>query len=154
MSSEETKVAAAETKPAAPQPVQPTAATLSELKSAIPDSDAVFREKCLEQGYSLPQAQTAWMGVLRDQVKAKDAELATVKAKAAMPGSDGVTTGKVSTVGGSAIDQWDKAVAEKTAAGVSKQRALSMVAKENPDLHARYVSEWNTARGRSALQTA
>lgn len=152
--SEETKVPAAETKTAVPQPVQPTAATLGELKSAIPDSDAVFREKCLEQGYTLPQAQTAWMGVLREQVKAKDAELATAKSKTVMPGSDGVTTGKMKIVGGSATEQWDRAVAEKTTAGVSKQRALSMVAKENPDLRARYVSEWNTARGRSELQTA
>lgn len=151
--SEETKVAAAETKPAATQtsqPSAPTAATLGELKSAIPDSDAAFREKCIEQGFTLPQAQTAWMSVLREQVKAKDAELATAKAKTAMPGTEGVATGKKTgaDVGADPESQWKAAVDAKIAGGLQHNAAVSAVARENPDLHRAYLVEYNARHGR------
>ena len=152
MSSEETKVAAAETKTAAPQPsqpAQPTAATLGELKSAIPGSDAAFREKCLEQGFTLPQAQAAWMNVLQEQLKAKDAELSATKAKAAMPGSDGVTTGKTHAAPtGDAESQWKAAVDAKIAAGFGHDTAVSAVARENPELHQAYLKAYNERHGR------
>ena len=40
--------------------IELAAATLAELKKALPDSDAAFRESCIEGGCTLVQAQAEW----------------------------------------------------------------------------------------------
>ena len=51
------------------------AASLAELKASFPEAPAEFQLECLEQERTMTQATTAWMGRLRDKVKAQDAAL-------------------------------------------------------------------------------
>lgn len=159
--SSDAKVAAAETDAAAETKssgtqntavlrVESTAATLGELKSAIPDSTAEFREKCIEQGFTLPQAQTAWMTVLRDQVKAKDAELTKAKAEKVAPGTEGVagTKGSPGASGDGPEAEWKAALDAKIAAGFKHNDAVSALAREKPELHKAYIAAYNERNGR------
>jgi hypothetical protein len=46
---------------------------------------------------------------------------------------------------GSATDQWNRLVSEKIAAGMSRDRAVMAVNRENPGLRERYVAEANAS---------
>lgn len=78
----------------------PQAATVKELKAAFPDSDAEFREACLEAEMTLAQAKDAWLIRLAEQKRELEEgkttlteQLATLRAenerlKAARPGGE------------------------------------------------------------------
>lgn len=71
------------------------AATVQELKKAIPDSTADFREKMVIGEATLADAQEFWAEELRGQLKAAQDENTTLKAAAKKPGTEPViSTGK------------------------------------------------------------
>lgn len=75
-----------------------SAATLAELKAGFADAPAEFHLECLEQERSLSQATSAWMGRLRDKVKAQEAvlkEAAENKPLLKAPGNAAVPSGGV-----------------------------------------------------------
>lgn len=135
------------------EPPAPKAATIGELKSALPDSDAPFQVKCLEQGWTLTQAKDRWMDLLRlnNEVLAKDKELA--EARADKPGVAPLGTGvdkkgAAAEETGDPIERWKAAVAAKMCPGVMKSQAVREVVHEDPDLHDAYVKAYNEQYGR------
>ncbi|HUT91909.1 MAG TPA: S49 family peptidase [Thermoguttaceae bacterium] len=115
-------------------------ATTAELKAALPDSTADFREQCTEQGFTLAQAQAAWMSHLREENTA-------LKAKAAKPGVEPLGEGRPSKrtmAGGDAVADFNAAVAEKVAGGMARMKAAIAVAREDPTLHEAYLRATNS----------
>jgi protease-4 len=68
-------------------------ATLAELKKALPDATAEFRESCMEMDATIQDATELWMDKLRDQNKALAAEVAMAKAASKKPGVEPVASG-------------------------------------------------------------
>jgi signal peptide peptidase SppA len=126
----------------------PVAATVSELKAALPDSSAEFREGCQERKLTLAQAKDEWLGELRKQNE-------ELRAKAAKPGSPAVgvtqsekTSGGESSADG-AIGEWNAEVGEvMDRQKCSRSRAIGTVQRARPDLHAAYLEEYNRNHGR------
>lgn len=133
-------------------------ATLAELKTTLSDSNAEFRELCIESGATLADAQGKWMAKLREQ-NAKLAEQATTqdkkiadmesaaKAKEEMPGVEalgaGATDGTAAAPGDPA-SEWHAAVDAKVKAGMKKGAAIAAVVKEDPALQRAFVASYNT----------
>ena len=63
-----------------------TTATLAQLKKALPDSTAEFREECLELEASLADAQGLWMKELHQRAAAQEQRIAELSAAAKAPG--------------------------------------------------------------------
>jgi len=69
----------------------PVAATLAELKTALPKSDAEFRESCLEQSLTLEQAKDRWLDRVEERNAALEKQLQTTKdAAEQLRGHEGV----------------------------------------------------------------
>ncbi|MFQ5493772.1 MAG: head maturation protease, ClpP-related [Phycisphaerae bacterium] len=136
--------------PQADAPPPPRGATVAELKSALPDSDAAFREECIEGGLTLAAAKDRWMDRLRSQVAEHGKKMAELQAAGARSrGVDPLPTRSTADVAtGSAAARWDEAVGEKVRAGLSRHEAIKRVGRENPDLRAEYVAEYNATHGR------
>lgn len=111
------------------------AASLKQLKAALPDSTPEFRERCLEGGYSLAAAKDAWMNELRKQVNGRRgaAPLKTAPAARAHTGSD-------------PISQFEALVREAKASGLTTAQARKRVVHNNPELHEAYIAAVNSGR--------
>lgn len=139
--------------PAAPP--APRAATIAELKAAIPTSTAEFREQCLESGLTAEQATKMWAGqqaateaakkAEKDRADRAEAEAAKAKNGAeplAMTGD--AKPGSGTTGGGSAKAEWDEKIAQTMAnRKMERHEATQVVARENPDLRAKMLDEVN-----------
>ena len=147
------------------EPTAPSAATLTELRTAFPTASSDFVLQQLEAGATLDQARHKF------ELHQKDAEIATLKADneaaitakteaekkaAAAPkshGFDPVGTGAKPGGGstqGSAAAQWNAAIDEKVGPKVTRQQAAVMVAKENPALQQQYIDEARQSAGQRA----
>jgi len=120
---------------------EPTA-SVAELKAQIPDSNAEFREQCIERGYTLTQAKDHWTDHLRAQLESRTAE------RDAMPKSRSVgvmrlTSRSASKSASSPAELIAKLRADKIAAGVPRHKAHAQVMRENPDLRDAYVAAKN-----------
>ena len=127
----------------APDP-QPQVATIAELKSACPGSDAAFRESCLESGLTLAQAQERW-------IKHQAAELAKATAETKKPKVEPLGEGRASVSdgvgGGDSVADFSTRVATKIAAGMSRRAAVAAVAREDPTLHEAFLRQTNAKTG-------
>lgn len=115
------------------------AASLKQLKAAIPDSDPAFRERCLDAGLTLSAAKDAWMGELRNKLAAasKGRGVAPLKTATAGPRA----------IGGNVRDQFESLVRETMQArGLSKLKATAHVVRNHKALHEAYVEFVNSAR--------
>lgn len=144
-------------------------ATLKELKAALPESTAEFREKCLEGSMTVAQATAAWAAHLSEELKATKTQLAEMKAKQAAEGDEpplkkpGVkalqqASKKTSDedegeASGDPIAEWKKRHAAKVSAGKSREQATAELRQEDPELHRSYVQEFN-ARHRARIAAA
>lgn len=143
---------------------KPRAATIGEIKSAIPKADAEFLVGQIEKGATVEQATAAWARVLEERLEQKDKALAEQKAKAEQlekekteqsgstkkPGVSAVTSGNASSSGkseeaGSATERWNDLVAKQVAAGKTESEAVIHVAKHNPELREQYCAEYTAA---------
>ena len=144
------------------------AASLKELKTALPKSDAAFRESCLEADMSIEQAKDKWLSKVEADLEASQAQTAQAKAdadaqavaaaeaekaKATKPGVQPLTSSKhgsggagADTDAGSATDRWNAAIADQVKLGKSKPQAVAAVARQDPDLRQAYVDEYNATR--------
>jgi protease-4 len=128
--------------PPVPPPPSAKAATFAELKAGCPGADPAFLCQQMETGATLAAAQTSWMTEQNRRLEAAKQR----------PGVEPVGTKPTKTTGGQMINQadavaaWNEAVAAKTAAGMTKAKAIRAVVMENPDLHTAYVEAANTAR--------
>lgn len=151
----------------------PKAATLTELKAALLNSTADFREAQLEANATLAQAKQAW------EVAQRDAEIATLKAerdaaltakaeadkKAATqatattptkkPGVSGLgTEGTSQHASGDAVTEWNAAIKAEMDAGRDKVAATRHVIRSNPQLHESYIAAVNDGRHARPFQPA
>lgn len=132
-------------------------ASYEELKAGCVGADPAFLCSQLEAKASLQQAQAAWMREQASRLQATQQQLAEAKAKpaptAAKPGVDPLISsaahGRMGSVDGDPIAAWNEAVAAKVTAGLAKARAISAVARGNPELHAAYLAAFNSEHGRS-----
>lgn len=145
--------------------VKPQAATIAELKQALPDSTAEFREQCLETGLTLGQAKDAWMVELRKQnaALAKDAAESKAKADQAKAESDaaaaaakkGAGVKPVAASGGDdtsdLAEQFETEVAALEAKGKKRHEAFATVARRNPEAAVEYERRHNARYGRKAV---
>jgi hypothetical protein len=128
--------------PEPPPPPSAKAANFTELKAGCPGADPAFLCQQMETGATLAAAQTSWMTEQNRRLEAAKQR----------PGVEPVGTKPTKTTGGQMINQadavaaWNEAVAAKTAAGMTKAKAIRAVVMENPDLHTAYVEAANTAR--------
>lgn len=136
--------------------------TAAQLEAAFPGASAEWQLAQLRSGATMEAAATGYVDLLRTEVKAKDAKIgelntkietleAQLKAKTNGTGQHGAQTEKVSgqtdsAAGGSAVARWDQALAEKTAAGMSRQKAVAALVREQPDLQKAYLAEVNANR--------
>lgn len=145
----------------APTVSTPQAATLKELKAEFPDSDAQWREGCMEIGLTMEQAKDAWIKHLGEKTKAAEeraakAEKEAADAKAAagknQPGKSAIGVDPVSEKGadgafeGDAIVAWNKAVQAEMERTKDRSKAISAVVRNNPELHQAYLAAVNGRR--------
>ena len=128
----------------------PKAATLKELKAAIPDATAEFREECVEKDLTLAQAKDAWMDHLRAQNENLRSEVENGKAAAPSakgPAGSGMGKGKpAAEQAGDPIAAWNEAIKTHTDAGKAKADAIRAVVASDPDLHQSYLAAVNANR--------
>lgn len=131
--------------PSSRGPAAPAAATITELKAAIPDSTAEFRETCMEQGLTVAQAKGIWAA--QPKATAKDEPQ---NKRYGSPGvSAGIGSGKQSAraATGSAIADFDERVREEmNTRKCSRMTAVQSVAAADPELHKAYLMETNPGR--------
>jgi len=140
------------------EPTAPVAATLTELKAAFSSAGSDFVLGQLEAGATMAQAQHKF------ELHQKDAEIAKLKAdneaalnakveaekksadKPKAYGVDPVSAhGKTSAAEGEGTftAQWNAAIEEKVASKkITRQQAVVLVAKENPQLQQGYIEEY------------
>lgn len=120
---------------------QETVATIAELKAAIPDSNAAFRETCVEAGCSVAQAKDRWMDVLRAAIVSERER----KVKPTVPGNPIIASPGASAGGssGNARAEWDEAIKTYMDKGKSFDAAASAVNRERPGLREAMLQEHN-----------
>lgn len=140
-------------------PAQPQAATYLELLEACDGldpknaADAQFLCGLQNQAFTAPQATKAWIGELKTRTDAaqkavQDAAQAKGKiaaGKAFIPGVDALeeSSGAGSGAAGSAREQFFSLVDEQVKLGLPRGRAMSQVARRNPDLRQQMIDEAN-----------
>lgn len=133
-------------------PPAPRAATLAELKTALPDTNADFREQCLEKAWTLAQAKDARMAQLQAENASQAQELEKVRTQTTIskPGVDPLETGESASgkefEGGDAVATFDQRVRERMSSGVSRKPAIAAVARQDPVLHEAYLQEVNSGK--------
>jgi signal peptide peptidase SppA len=138
----EAQIAAAET-----VEVKPVAATYQEIVGKCKGADEKFICKALAGSMTVEQAADAWMEEQNSRISAANEAAAQVQTK--RPGvKDLEGTGKGGSTESAAdpITAWNEAVAAKVQSGMDKSRAISAVARENPELRQSYVEAYNAKR--------
>ena len=139
-------------------PKPPAAATLAEIKASAPGCSNDFAVNQLEAGATIDQVRASFQKQLTDELAAlktqnesltaKVDELETAAAAKPAPkpasGSEPINDG---TDGGDSdgdstdpIVNWQSLIAAKTAAGMSRTKAVRAVVRDNPTAHAAYLS--------------
>lgn len=146
----------------------PVAATLTELKSTLPNSSAEFREGQIEAGATLAQAKQAWEVAERDaeiaKLKAENAALSEQKVQAEKqcvtaqqkkPGVSGLgTAGTETNASGDAVSDWNAAIKAEIDSGRDKVTATRNVIRDQPALHQNYLEAINACRTSRPFQPA
>lgn len=148
------------------------AATLAELRAALPNAGSDFLVQQIEAGATISAATGKYCDILQAQLLAANekltaatAEIDTLKSQiTTMKAATGkheaaadVPTGKTKPEGEQTDDmdedetapmQWNRLINQQVKAGMSRPRAASIVAKKHPELRERMIAEAN--QGRSA----
>jgi protease-4 len=151
--------AAPATNPATSADSGPKAATIEELQTSFPNHPA-FALECAKGCLTLVEAKGAFADVLGKEnaaLTAKNAELEKTgkTAAGASPGLRPIASPPVNRSGnaadagaeeGSANERFAALVQAQVAKGMPRAKAVSKIAKENPELQAEVVSEANPGR--------
>lgn len=132
----------------------PKAATLQELKAALPDASNDFVVAQLEANATLAVATKAFLAQQSAELKATqqklaEAEKAKTEAAAAQPtkpaGQKTLGAGAAATTeaAGDPVSEWKQELATKIKAGVPRAQAVSQLNAERPELRAAYVAAVN-----------
>ena len=130
----------------APAPEAPQAASFHELKAALPDASAEFICKQLEIEATIDQAKDAYAETLKAALAAKDEEISRLRAQ--KPGVQPVSAQPDAGTEDIAdpITRWNDSLLALVKQGVPKVRAITALAKEQPELHAAYIAAYNESR--------
>lgn len=136
-----------------------------QLMSACPGAKSDWYLAQLQSGATLETAAKSYVDLLRLELKTKDETIAAqaadidalktqLAAKTNGTGKHAAMTEKVAgqtetAATGNAVARWDQALAEKMSAGVSKQKAVQALVREQPDLHKAYIAEFNATRAKA-----
>jgi len=144
----ETAVDTAKETTASPAAQEPVAATIAQIKAAIPEASSDFLVSCVEQNLSLTQVKDRHLRDQQNQIKAQQEEIERLKAEQKTPGVDAVgTTGQSpASDDGDPIAAFTDAVDAKIKAGLTRHKAVAAVVRADPELHAAYVAAVNEAR--------
>lgn len=140
--------------------IAPTAATLSELKTAFPEASAEFLVEQLDKGAAIEQAATAYTSQLQADLavanevataakaEAEEAKKEAELAKQKMPGnrvdSDADVDGET-TIHANATEKWKTLISQAmdpAKEGKDKKEAVVKVDLENPGLREQMLKEW------------
>jgi len=127
------------------------AATIPELKQAFPESDAAFREKCIEAGSTITQATTAWCAHLT----AENETLKTAAAKTPPPekkptGLPPVGSPTESTTEAADGESFIELRDRYTKTLGSRMKAVAKIVRDHPEVHGAYVIDHNAEHKRDA----
>ena len=138
--------------PSMSEVVTPKVATSKEIKAACVGCSSDFVLAQLEAGATMDAVKDAWIEQLaadRDAEQAKSADLSAklteAESKAATPPKSGVTpigSSQSQSVSADPIAEFAEAVKEKQSSGMDRQRAMSLVIAENPQLHQDYLTAY------------
>jgi ATP-dependent Clp protease protease subunit len=135
----------------------PSAATLVEIKAAAPGCSNDFAVSQMEASATLEQVSTAWLKQQTDELAALKATNESLTAKVdeletsaaakpepkPAPGSDPINEGSDSgpaTDSTDPIAAWGSLLTAKCASGLSRQKAVRSLVRENPTAHAAYLA--------------
>ena len=147
-------------KPAPPDDKAP-AVGVYQLKKALPDASAEFLLAQLEEGHTIEEATAEYAKATAEELAkvkaaaeadkqaAVDAAVEATRAELAKaPGVDALGDsgdGGGNKGDGTYAEQWTRAIQAKVAEGKTRQQAVSIVARENPELREAFVQEHNEA---------
>ena len=117
---------------------QPKAATYAELKAACVGADASFLCSQLEAAATLTQASAAWMATQNERLEASRQK----------PGVEAVGTKpskQRQPQDTDAAKNWNDAIRERMASGMTREQATRAAAVEEPDLQTAFIAAHNAA---------
>jgi len=114
-----------------------TAASIKQLRSALPDANSDFILKSIDKGWSLGHARMIW---LEQTVSSQADQIKELESQGPRPGRRALKLagGKSKTITGDVVSAWKAAV--KDCGSTSK------AVKDNPELHAAYLETVNSKR--------
>jgi len=129
----------------------PVAATLVQIEAACPGADSAFVLQQLRVGATVPAAQSAWMAEQKNQLdkfKADQAEQSVPKPAGKKPGVPALAAGtsQPAETEGDPIAEWNELLDAKIKGGMSRERAVSALAREKPELRQQMVAAYNAQR--------
>jgi signal peptide peptidase SppA len=147
----------------AEQPPKP--ATMAELKAALAGASSDFLVEQAEKGVTLAQAKDNFLQWQAAQIRGRDEEIGKLKQErpaagatttetaTKRPGTQAVESNpakkldlaSASSDDGTATGQFKAMVEAKVSKGMARDRAVSQVARENPEIHAAMIEEANEA---------
>jgi len=138
----------------AQEPKAPQAASITELKAALPGAGAEFICAQLEANATLALAQSAYVKAIADEnaklkTEVVDAKEQAEKAIAAKPAAGveplgDATSNATGNDGADPVTAWNDAVNAKVKGGMTKPRAISAVVKADPELHQAFIAASNS----------
>ncbi len=131
------------------EPIKAKAATIAELEQALPGADAAFVLNQVKASATLQQAQAAWIAEQSERLTATSKELEETKAKqAAKPpqyGGDALGDQKTGAIVASdPAMEWRQKIDDARKQGMTPERAVRYVNRNNPGLREAYVASVNT----------
>ena len=123
---------------------QPQPVTVAQLKEHFPSNTAEDREHCLEQGMTLEQAGPYMANALAARLQNREQELEQASVK--KPGNQAVGEDTPPSGGDQFEDpraEFQEKVEQKVAKGMSRDRAVMRVNRENPELRQAVVEQAN-----------
>jgi len=130
-------------------------ATFDDLKQAFPKASSDFICEQMGAKATMPQAQAAYQSML----ETRNAELAAKAAAAEAKATEAEAKGKTGAAGvavvpeggkkeggdnsGDPIAAWDSALSALEAKGFKHGKAISKLAKEQPEMHSAYIAAYN-----------
>jgi len=131
------------------QPAKPIAATIDDILACCPGADDSFVCEQLKRKVTLDQAQSAWMEEQNARLEKAKRERDQIKQQAAAakekPGVEPVAdVASSNSAFSNPQAEWNEAIEKKVQAGLSRQRAASIVAREQPDLRQAVIDAANS----------
>ena len=119
-------------------------ATYEDIVLYCVGSDEKFVCSQLDKKVTVEQARDNWAEEQDKRVKQLETQLQEKKGEAKKPGVDALAEEKVKTeTVTDAKQEWEQAVKEKMKLGLNRQRAVSRVAKDNPELRLSLIESVN-----------